>query len=70
MPPRWCVLYMYTVVSVPCSLVVTCWKRADLLAVVYVVFRRFSQMCLGPNQNWGRDWRRETGLSPPVKYFY
>ena len=27
-----------TVVSVPCSLVVTCWERADLLAVVCVVF--------------------------------
>ena len=26
------------VVSVPCSPVVTCWERADLLAVVYVVF--------------------------------
>ena len=26
------------VVSVPCSLVVTCWERADLLAVVFVVF--------------------------------
>ena len=25
------------VVSVPCSLVVTCWKRAELLAVVFVV---------------------------------
>ena len=26
------------VISVPCSLVVTCWERADLLAVVCVVF--------------------------------
>ena len=26
------------VVSVPCSFVVTCWERADLLAVVCVVF--------------------------------
>ena len=26
------------VASVPCSLVVTCWERADLLAVVFVVF--------------------------------
>ena len=29
------------VVSVPCSLVVTCWERADLLAVVFVVFVTF-----------------------------
>ena len=29
------------VVSVPCSLVVTCWERADLLAVVFVVFFHF-----------------------------
>ena len=43
------------VVSVPCSLVVTCWERADLLAVVFVVFCHF--------------WHRETGLSPPVKCF-
>ena len=28
-----------------------------------------SQMCPGPHQNKGRGWRRETGLSPPVKYF-
>ena len=26
-------------------------------------------MCSGPHQNLGRGWRRETGLSPPVKYF-
>ena len=43
------------IVSVPCSLVVTCWERADLLAVVFVVFCHF--------------WHRETGLSPPVKCF-
>ena len=29
------------VVSVPCSLVVTCWERADLLAVIFVVFCHF-----------------------------
>ena len=27
-----------TVLSVPCSLVVTCWVRADLLALLYVMF--------------------------------
>ena len=26
-------------------------------------------MCLDPHLNKGWDWRRETGLSPPVKYF-
>ena len=39
------------VVSVPCSLVVTCWERADLLAVVCVVL--LSQICPGPHQNQG-----------------
>ena len=28
----------YAVLSVPCSLVVTCWERADLLALLCVVF--------------------------------
>ena len=42
------------VVSVPGSLVVTCWERADLLAVVCVVFScvvSLSQMCFSPHQN-------------------
>ena len=26
------------VVSVPCSLAVTCWERADLLAAIFVMF--------------------------------
>ena len=26
-------------------------------------------MCPGPHQNQGWCWHRETGLSPPVKYF-
>ena len=32
-----CVSY-HTVLSVPCSHVVTCWERADLLALLYVMF--------------------------------
>ena len=28
----------HTVLSVPCSLVVTCWEKTDLLALVYVMF--------------------------------
>ena len=34
------------VVSVPCSLVVTCWERADLLAVVFVEFCHFPKCVL------------------------
>ena len=34
------------VVSVPCSLVVTCWERADLLAVVRDVFCNFPKSVL------------------------
>ena len=33
-------------VSVPRSLVVTCWERADLLAVMFVVFCHFSKYVL------------------------
>ena len=33
-------------VSFPCSLVVTCWERADLLAVVFVVFCHFPKCVL------------------------
>ena len=28
----------FTDLSVPCSLVVTCWEKADLLALLYVMF--------------------------------
>ena len=28
-----------------------------------------TSMCLDPHLNQRRGWRRETGLSPPVKYF-
>ena len=34
------------VASVPCSLVVTCWERADLLAVVCVMFCHFPKCLL------------------------
>ena len=34
------------VVSVPCSPVVNCWERADLLAVVFVVFFHFPKCVL------------------------
>ena len=37
------------VVSVSCSLVVTCWERTDLLAVVFVVFCLFPKCVLVHN---------------------
>ena len=36
----------YAVMSVPCSLAVTCWERADLLAVAFVVFCHFPKCAL------------------------
>ena len=36
----------YAVASVPCSLVVTCWERADLLAVVFAEFCHFPKCVL------------------------
>ena len=33
-----CVCLCHTVMSVSCSLVVTCWERADLLVLMYVMF--------------------------------
>ena len=33
-----CVYLSDTVLSVPCSLAVTCWERADLLTILYVMF--------------------------------
>ena len=71
------------IASVPCSLVVTCWERADLLAVVCVVFCHFPKcvcvvFCHFPKcvlvyirikrGGGGGGWRHETGLSPSVKY--
>ena len=55
------------VASVPRSLVVTYWERADLLAVVCCVLS-LSQMCHSLHQNLWEGWRCETGLSHPVKY--
>ena len=42
----------HTVLSGPCSLVITCWESADLLAllsVIFLVFLSFSRWCLGPD---------------------
>ena len=45
---------------VPCSLVVTWWERADLLAVIFVVFYHFLKCVL--------VHICDTGLSPLVKH--
>ena len=45
---------------VPCSLVVTWWERADLLAVIFVVFYHFPKCVL--------VHICDTGLSPLVKH--
>ena len=57
------------VVSVPCSLVVTCWERTDLLTVMFVVFFHFPK-CVLVHIRERERLARETDLSPPVKYFY
>ena len=45
-------LVCVVIFSVLCSLVVTCWERADPLAVVCVVLS-LSKICPGPYQNQG-----------------
>ena len=47
-----CLCFMLVCVvlsSVPCSPVATCWERADLLAVVFVVFCHFPKCVLVHN---------------------
>ena len=36
----------HAVASVPCNFVVTCWERADLLAIVCAVFCHFPKCVL------------------------
>ena len=57
------------VMSVPCSLVVTCWERAALFAVVFVVFCHFPKCVLVHIRIKGEVGAVKNGLSPPVKYF-
>ena len=71
------------VVSVPCSLAVTCWERADLLAVVCVVFT-FLCCVTFPNVSWStyewrarlapRNWFKPSSkiflLTVPRRYFF
>ena len=56
------------VVSIPCSNVVTCWERADLLASMFVVLCHFPKCVLGYIRIKG-EVCAVSGLSPPVKYF-
>ena len=50
----------YRVLSIPCSLVITCWGRADLLCVmVPYVFVTF------PYDVWNKLWNLIAGLSHP-----
>ena len=35
----------HAVLSVPCNLVVTCWERADLLTLLYVMFSSVFVTC-------------------------
>ena len=67
------------VVSVPCSLVVTCWERADLLVVMFVVFCHFPECVLvriavmgevgGVRLGWTPWWGAFTDCSKSVLLF-
>ena len=70
------------VVSVPCSLVVTCWERVDPLAVVCAVF--FLVFCHFPKcvlvhiringevgaMNWFQPYSKIFLLTVPMHYFF
>ena len=47
---RFCWLCFMLVCVVLCSLVVTCWERADLLAAVCVLFNHFPKFVLVHNR--------------------
>ena len=64
-----CVGVCCALLSVPCSCVVTCWERADLLAVVFDVFVTF------PIVSWSTSELRERFapfnlFKPSSKIFY
>ena len=56
----------FTMVSVSCCLMVTCWESADLLTVV---FCHFPKCVLVHIRIMGEVGAIKTGLSPPAKYF-
>ena len=57
------------VVSVPCTLVDTCWERADILAVLFVLFCHFPKCVLVHMGIKGEVGAVKLAFSPPVKYF-
>ena len=44
-------------------------KKINLPKLFFVCISCQISMFIDPHLNEGRGWRRETGLSPPVKYF-
>ena len=49
-----CYLWFVSVMFVHCSLVVTCWERASILAFLYVMFYCVFDTC--PCGVWGQVW--------------
>ena len=49
-----CFMFVFVIsnVSVPCSLVVTCWERVDLLALWYMMFSCILSPCGVLGQVW------------------
>ena len=60
----------FAVVRVPCSLVVTCWEKADLLAVVFFEFCHFPKSVLVHNRLKGEDGAPLNRFKPSSKIFY
>ena len=63
---------MLVCVVLSCLCLVALWSPAGKGLTSWLsclLFLSLSQLCPGPYQNKGRSWRRETGLSPPEKYF-
>ena len=68
---RYSDLFTVEALSLLCLLVISwfiCSRRwcIDKLGVFHA---NQISICLDPHLNWGWGWPRETGLSPPVKYF-
>ena len=57
----------HTVLFVPCSLLVTCWERTDLLAILYVMF--FCVFVTVPYDVLGQVWYLIVWIPGPSPYF-
>ena len=57
-----------TMTYITCNFTVINGKIQHLMVIKQEM--SLSQMCPGPHHNQESGWRRETGLSPPVIYFY